>query len=222
MHPLRSTITNSPVKPGVIDAPARARHLWKRRIAVVSRWLHIYLSMFSFAVLFFFAVTGLTLNHATWFDGQERTTEYKGKLNPKWVKAADPAGVAKLEIVEYLRATHHVTGAVHDFRVDDSQVSVSFKGPGYAADASIDRDTGAYEMSETRLGFWAVLNDLHKGRDTGKLWSAIIDIAAVLMTLVSITGFALIFFLLKRRTSGLLLCAIGLAAIALLYWKWVP
>lgn len=186
-------------------------------MAAVSRWLHIYLSMFSFAVLLFFAVTGLTLNHAGWFDGQERTSEFKGKIDPKWV-AKD---VAKLEIVEFLRNTHRITGALHDFRVDDSQCSVSFKGPGYAADATIDRATGAYEMSETRLGFWAVLNDLHKGRDTGKVWSAVIDIAAGLMTLVSITGFVLIFFLLKRRTSGLMIFAAGIVVVALFYWKWV-
>ncbi len=29
---------------------------WKRRTAVVSRWLHIYLSMVSFAIVLFFAV----------------------------------------------------------------------------------------------------------------------------------------------------------------------
>jgi len=30
---------------------------------IVSRWLHIYLSMGALRILFFFAVTGLTLNH---------------------------------------------------------------------------------------------------------------------------------------------------------------
>jgi hypothetical protein len=174
--------------------------------------------MFSFGVLFFFAVTGLTLNHATWFDGQERTSQFKGTVDSKWVKT----DVAKLEIVEYLRRTHHITGALHDFNVDDSQCSVSFKGPGYAADAAIDRQNGTYEMTETRMGFWAVLNDLHKGRDSGGMWAAIIDISAVLMTLVSISGFALIFFLLKRRRSGLLAFAVGAAATVLFYWKWVP
>ena len=39
-----------------------------------------------------------------------------------------------------------------DFRVDDEQVSVAFKGPGYMADASIDRRSGKYEFSESRLG----------------------------------------------------------------------
>ena len=203
-------------------APPRPNPMWKRRLASISRWLHIYLSMFSFAVLLFFAVTGLTLNHATWFDGQERTTQFHGTVDPRWVKTADPKDVAKLEIVEYLRRAHHITGALHDFRVDESQCSVSFKGPGYAADASIERDTGAYEMSETRMGLWAVLNDLHKGRDSGTARAAIIDISAALMALVSLTGFVLIFFLLKRRTSGLIVFAAGIAVFALFYWKWVP
>ncbi|RZK83430.1 MAG: peptidase, partial [Pedobacter sp.] len=34
----------------------------KKDIAKVSRWLHIYLSMVSFAIVLFFSVTGLTLN----------------------------------------------------------------------------------------------------------------------------------------------------------------
>ena len=174
--------------------------------------------MFSFAVLLFFAVTGLTLNHAEWFNGQERTSQLKGNVDTRWV-AQD---VDKLEIVEYLRRTHHITGALHDFRVDDTQCSVSFKGPGYAADASIDRVTGAYDLTETRMGFWAVINDLHKGRDSGKVWAAIIDICAVLMTLVSLTGFVLIFFLLKRRSSGLLIFAAGIVVFMVAWWKWVP
>lgn len=218
MHPLRSTITKSPSREPEAIRPPRSNPLWKRKLASVSRWLHIYLSMVSFAILLFFAVTGLTLNHANWFDGQERTTNFKGSVDVRWVKS----DVAKLEIVEYLRRAHHITGALHDFRIDDSQCSVSFKGPGYAADASIDRSTGAYEMTETRMGFWAVINDLHKGRDTGKTWAAIIDISAVLMTLVSLTGFVLIFFLLKRRFSGLMIFAAGAAVFALAWWKWVP
>lgn len=173
--------------------------------------------MFSFAVLLFFAVTGLTLNHASWFDGQERTNQLKGTLNPKWLGK----DVDKLAVVEYFRQAHHITGALHDFRVDDSQCSVSFKGPGYAADAAIDRSTGSYEMTETRMGIWAVMNDLHKGRDTGGVWSMVIDISAVLMTFVSLTGFVLIFFMIKKRFSGLLIFAIGMAVVGLAYWKWV-
>ncbi len=50
-----------------------------------------------------------------------------------------------------------------DFRVDDTQCSVSLKGPGYTADVFIDRATGSYDLTETRNDFFAVMNDLHKG-----------------------------------------------------------
>jgi hypothetical protein len=215
LHPLRSITARPPDDiPHVHHKPK-----WKRRLAVLSRWLHIYLSMFSFAVLMFFAVTGLTLNHATWFDSQERTAQAKGKVDTRWVKGSD---VAKLEIVEYFRRQHRISGALHDFRVDESQCSVSFKGPGYEADAAIDRETGEYEMTETRQGVWAILNDLHKGRDTGSVWSRVIDVSAVLMTLVSLTGFALIFFMLKRRRTGLMAFTVGAALIISLWRWWVP
>lgn len=194
---------------------------WKRQTAIVSRWLHIYLSMVSFAILLFFAVTGITLNHQDWFTNT-RTIQVKGKVEEKWVKVADAKDVAKLEIVEYLRKTNGVKAALADFRIEDAQCQASFKGPGYSADAFIDRTNGSYELTETRQGLVAVLNDLHKGRDTGTAWASIIDASAWLMTLVSLTGLVLIFFLQKRRASGLLAVAIGGVLCWVVYVIWVP
>lgn len=48
----------------------KTKVVWKKRTATFSRWLHIYLSLFCFLVVLFFAVTGITLNHAEWFDGK--------------------------------------------------------------------------------------------------------------------------------------------------------
>ncbi len=128
----------------------------------------------------------------------------------------------RLEVVEALRNTHAIHGAVKGFRVEDTDCSVAFKGPGYSADALIDRSTGPYELTETRMGFFAVLNDLHKGRDTGKARAWMIDLSAVLMTLVSLTGLLLIFFLQKKRFSGLLAAAGGAALCYVAYLAWVP
>lgn len=189
----------------------------RRRTAVVSRWLHVYLSMVSFAIVFFFSVTGFTLNHTDWFAAKEQTTRSVGTMPAKWLK--EPA---KLEIVEQLRNQHKIHGAMSDFRIEDAQLSVSFKGPGYTADSFIDRDTGKYEVIETRNGFLAVMNDLHKGRDTGKVWSAVIDASALLLVLVSFTGLVLLFFLYKRRTAGLILGAFGAIFCIALYKLFVP
>ena len=198
------------------------KYVWKKRLVTWSRWLHIYLSMVSFAILFFFAFTGLTVNHIEWFTHQQKTFTYKGTMLQAWVKPPQGKEVAKLEIVEQLRKAHGFKAALSDFRIDDAQLSVSFKGPGYSADTFIDRDAGTYEVTETRMGWGAVINDLHKGRDAGAAWKVLIDVCAVLMTLVSLTGFALIFFLAKRRVSGLVMAAVGAVLCYVVYVVFVP
>jgi uncharacterized protein len=198
------------------------RHAWKRRIVSVSRWLHIYLSMVSFAILLFFAVTGLTANHNEWFAARQRVQQRTGTLDVKRTRPLDAGDASRLEIVESLRRVAGVRGALGDFRVDDSQLSVSFKGPGYAADAVIDRDTGRYDLTETLMGLGALVNDLHKGRDTGDAWKALIDVAAVLMTCVALSGIALIFFMQRWRVSGLASLGVGGLLGYLIYVLWVP
>jgi hypothetical protein len=174
--------------------------------------------MVSFAIVFFFAVTGLTLNHQQWFARQQKTVQYKGQVDPRWLGA----NIAKLEIVEHLRSHHRISSAVSEFRVDDGQASVVFKGPGYEATAFLDRQTGAYDVTETKMGVAAVLNDLHKGRDSGKAWGWLIDASAVFMTFVSVSGIVLLLFLQKRRFSGLMAAGAGAVLCYIIYVLWVP
>jgi hypothetical protein len=222
MKSLQPPLTNANFSIDNVSAAATPRRqALNRRLASLSRWLHIYLSMASFAILLFFAVTGLTLNHAERFSAHPHIAEIKGKVELNWVKAEDSA-VDKLAIVEHLRQAHGIKGALSDFRLDESQASVSFKGPGYAADAFINRETGEYELTETRSGLVAALNDLHKGRDTGGAWSWLIDASAVLMTLVSLTGLILIWFVKRRRASGLMLAGVCGVACYLIYLFLIP
>lgn len=172
--------------------------------------------MVSFAVILFFAATGFTLNHAERLSGHNRVVTYKGVIAAQIMQAA--GGPDRLALVEQLRRDHAIHGTVSDFRNEDDQTSVSFKGPGYTADAFIDRPGGNYQVIETRSGTLAVLNDLHRGAVTGKAWSVVIDISAILLVLVSLTGLLLLFFVYKRRTSGLVLAAIG-AFVAAMVWR---
>ncbi len=193
----------------------------RRNIAQLSRWLHIYLSMISFAIVLFFSVTGLTLNHADYFAGELKTSTEKGTLNATWVNTTDTLRIAKLEVVEYLRKTNQLKGELSEFRIDETECSLSFKGPGYGADVFIDRATGAYEISLMRAGAVGILNDLHKGRDSGKSWSWVIDVSAILMTFVSLTGLILILYIKRKRLSGLTWAVIGLLLSILVYVLWV-
>jgi uncharacterized protein len=194
----------------------------RRLLAKYSRWLHIYGSMASFAIVFFFAITGLTLNHPAWFANQVRTATVNGTIDASWTRTAADAQLKKLEIVEHLRATHGIHGAVTDFRADDRECGVTFKGPGYSADVFIDNASGRYELTESRMGWGAIINDLHKGRDSGEAWKWFIDVSAVLLVFVSLTGLVLIWFVHRHRVAGLMALTAGAVLACLIYAIWVP
>ncbi len=197
-------------------------HRLRRNVSAASRWLHIYLSMASFFILFFFAVTGITLNHTEWFADQQKTTNLKGWLDSNWVNPVDTQAIKKLEIVEWVRSRHRVSGALSEFVTDDEQCTLSFNGPGYTADVFVDRKNGTYELSETRTGVFGVMNDLHKGRDSGLVWKWVIDVSAVLMVLVSLTGLLMLWFLKKKRVAGFLTILAGALLTWLIYQYFVP
>lgn len=184
------------------------------------RWLHTYLSMFGLAALLFFSLTGITLNHPRlFFDGVATTVDAEGRVDADWVKGGGPssdlgAGVRKLEVVEHLRQVHGLRGALASFTTDEDECVVTFKGPGYSADAFIRRLDGRYRVSEERRGVVAVINDLHKGRDTGPVWSAVVDASAALTASASATGLLLLFYVKRRRAPGLLVAMVGAVLLA--------
>lgn len=198
-------------------------HPLRQQIAKAARWLHIYLSMVSFAIVLFFAVTGLTLNHPDWFSGQVKTRQSQGPID-RTLLGTGASQPDTRGLIESVRSREHLHGAVaaEDMRVDDSEIGFSFKAPGYSADVSIDRQHSTYELTEVRNGFVAVLNDLHKGRDSGKAWGWVIDVSAVLLTLVSLTGLLILWFIYRRRASGLIIGAVGAALSVLAYKMLVP
>ena len=181
--------------------------------------MHIYVSMLGLAAALFFGVTGITLNHPGWLGGEaERAVEAEGTLRPEWLRG----DVARLEVVEALRAAHGVRGALGEFRVDDAECAVTFRGPGYSADAFIDRASGHYRLTQSLHGVVAVLNDLHKGRDTGAAWSLVIDLSAALLVVISSTGLGLLFYLKLRRRPGLVVMIVGGVVLVGVYLLWVP
>lgn len=194
---------------------------WRRRLGSFARWLHIYISMLSCVLVLFFAITGLTLNHADWFGSTPQQSDTKGQCPVAWVNT-DDTRIARLEIVEHLRHQHGVKGAMSEFRIEEDQCAVSFKGPGYSADAFISRASGEYDLTEMRMGLVAIINDLHKGRDTGRAWSWFIDVSSVLLALVSLTGLLLMAWIKRHRFIGYAVAVLGGIACWLLYLLAVP
>jgi hypothetical protein len=177
--------------------------------------------MAAFAIILFFAVTGFTLNHADTFAGHDRHMQSTGQMLHTWLRP-DSGDPDKTAIVDHLHQTNHLRGTLTDFRVDDQQIQLSFKGPGYTADVFIDRDTNRYDITETTSGVLAIMNDLHRGASTGPAWSLVIDACAILLAVVALTGLILLFFIYKRRTAGLILAAAGALLCWIVYARLVP
>lgn len=191
----------------------------RRRLPYWVRWLHLYGSMLGLMATMLFAVTGLTLNHADWFENGEPTVR---SLTGTLPAAALVGEIDKLVVAETLRAAHTLRGSVSEFAVDEDQCLIVWKGPGYSADATVERATGAYRLEEQRRGWVAVLDDLHKGRDSGPTWSLVVDVSAVLLALIAGTGLWLLFYLKKRLRYGLLVALVGTVALLFAFVFGVP
>ena len=190
----------------------RRRRPLRLRVHTVLRWLHIYTSMVSLLVVLFFAATGVTLNHPDWL-ATERTEETSGTLPTAWKSAK---GIDWLVVAEHLRATNGVHGTVADRREDDREGSLTFRAPGYSADAFIDVATGHYKLTTSYQGAIGVINDLHRGRDAGGAWAWLIDVAGVFLVFLSLTGLGLLFYLKKVRVKALVVMAAGAALVVAL------
>lgn len=69
---------------------------------------------------------------------------------------------------------------------------MDFKGPGYNASVFVDVTSEMVEVETTNYGVIALLNDLHKGRNSGEVWKWFIDITALLMIFFVLTGVCLL------------------------------
>lgn len=178
------------------------------------RWLHVYTSMVSLAVVLFFGVTGLTLNHPEWTfgDGVDRAS-YSGTL-PADYRTGDV--VDFLVVSEFVRDEHDVSGRVGEHRIDGSEGTISYRAPGYAADLTFDVDSGAYILDVEQQGFVGVINDLHKGRDAPGAWKWVIDASAIMLVLVALTGFGIQLLQRRRRVRAVVLATLGLALTVVL------
>jgi hypothetical protein len=163
--------------------------------------------MIAFAVVLFFALTGITLNHPEWTFGTSPTRTTKVGTLPS---AAVRNGVVDwFTVSEYLRSKEDVRGSVSDKRADDLEGSIVFKGPAYEADATFRIADRSYTLTTESQGFVGLMNDLHKGRDTRSSWKWLIDVSGAFLAFVSFTGLTLQFFLRRRRRSAFVTAGVG-------------
>ena len=189
-----------------------------RTFLAVCRTIHIYLTLLGLGVLLFFGLTGFTVNHEDWFGAtRPRVTKTDGSTPVELLGRND-----SLRIVEHLRQTFHITGALADFADLDTGLAASFKDPGQNWEVTIDKATGKTTVVNEAFNFAAVINNLHRGRYAGPVWRWVIDLSALLIVLACATGVVLWLVMPQRRKIGVAALVLGVCGTLAIYLYFVP
>lgn len=188
-----------------------------------SRWLHIYLSTALFALLVFFCVSGVVLNHISWLDDTGEAGEQVVSIPEPWLGLSSSPEQLIAQVGGYLRQQHNLSAPrAVDWSGEDQELVLDYALPAGYALVTVDLQ-GQELLLEYHKGNWlSVWGDLHKGRHSGQAWSWIIDISAGLMLLFALTGMVILLQNRTKRRSGLIAAALGTVTPVLIYCLFVP
>jgi len=199
---------------GVAGRPKK----WKRRLNQLIRNFHLFSSLAAAMFLLFFALSGYAMNHRAdlGLDDVE-VANWEEKL-PQKLLSPD----SKAELLTWLQ-TKGARGDLLEYEQDEDTIYVSYKSAGQSFEAEIDRASRQTEISIQKAGFLETLGEIHRSPSPDDVRSSwFIDIMAVLMAVVSLSGILLFFRMATRKNKWALLYFAGCIAIAVsLYVKMV-
>src|SRR5665213_4131011 len=187
------------------------------------RHWHGYLSAFAFLALIFFSATGILLNHPDWLSEDVSA--------PRTVVAVLPAdGVASARHVKdvgralaALATTRlPIVGAYSSADIDGRQAFLRYEGVKGSSDVTVDLKSGASTARIHRADILTVMDDLHRGKNVGKVWQWVIDLLGVVFLLLSVIGYVLFFAMRFRLRTALALTALSLGTLAAIFICFVP
>ncbi|OQQ05790.1 peptidase [Vibrio splendidus] len=205
---------------------SRAVQSWARR-------LHVYISMALLFVVLFFSVTGITLNRPELFESSQPNIQNSTLTLPTSLFTIQDG---RLKVDEsafetFLFEEANLSGVpsgldiyaeIEDGELLIGEVSMDFKGPGYNASVFVDVTSEMVEVETTNYGVIALLNDLHKGRNSGEVWKWFIDITALLMVFFVLTGVCLLLPKKKTLNTSIKWTMVGSAISLAIYFVAVP
>ena len=192
----------------------------KHVVRVVAHWAlltHIYVSMAGLTLAVLFGVTGLALNHQDFGFSEPRIVKSEIVLDKNLVAQSN-----QTSLEHYLRKQLGIRSPSTDYHDDADQIQVTYAAPGARTVVTINRADGRAEVEKESRGFLGRLGDLHKGFDTGHVWSWTIDAAALLIVVSSLTGIVTLIAMRARRGIGLVIAALGVLTVVVIYEIWVP
>jgi len=178
--------------------------------------------------MFLFAITGITLNHASQIEAKPAITRQKAVLPPPLLTelsayagkhdGANAPMPANAERWLKQQWSLNAGGRPAEWSIDE--VYLPLPKAGGDAWVRIGLEDGAAEYELTDRGWISWLNDVHKGRNTGTAWIWFIDIFAGLCIVFCVTGLLILKFHATNRPLTWPMVGLGIlipCAIALLF-----
>lgn len=149
-----------------------------------------------------FSITGITLNHAAQIKSKPEIVTLEAEVPSSLLETlaipTEEKAPLPVVLIDWLAQEQDIVVADQLAEWSEDEIYLSLPRPGGDAWLSIDLTSGELVYEITDRGWIAYFNDLHKGRNTGVVWSWFIDVFAVFCIIFSITGL----LLLKRYASG--------------------
>ncbi|MEM6652065.1 MAG: PepSY-associated TM helix domain-containing protein [Pseudomonadota bacterium] len=179
-----------------------------------SRMLHAYLSAAAFLMLIFFAASGILLNHPDWFGADRKPhpivlVELTEAELAAILEAPDPVD----PLVPRLRQDAKLIGQLEDADFTEYEAVLKFAGVKGQTDVFLDYETRIVEVEAQSANIVSVIHGLHRGKDAGEYWKALIDITAGTVLVMSLVGLILFFSLRFRLATSLKIMAATLGVI---------
>ena len=162
-----------------------------------------------------FAVTGVTLNHAGDIEGAPVTRRSSATL-PAAIAAtlagppATSATTVPGEVARAIASSLSVDVAGRAAEWSDDEIYVALPRAGGDAFVTVDRASGLVEYERTDRGWVSYLNDLHKGRNTGVVWKAFLDVFSLGCVVFCLSGLVLLQMHAGQRPTTWPLVGLGL------------
>ena len=168
-------------------------------LGTLRQW-HWISSALCLAGMLLFAVTGITLNHASQISAKPLIVTLDTVLpKPLLVELQLAATQQQLPSSVHNWLEQQLKQSINPTHAEwsSNELYLALPRPGGDGWFSIDLGSGELLYESTDRGWIAYFNDLHKGRNSGAAWSWFIDIFAGICVLFSFTGL----WLLTRQTK---------------------
>lgn len=208
------------------------RAFWLRHL---HQW-HWVSSALCLIAMLLFAITGFTLNHAADIEAKPIRQTQHAQLPPALrqqlqdrvlhhqesaSKTSNSTSTAlPLSIQSWLEREYRIEVAGKPVEWSAEEIYIALPRPGGDAWLRLEVASGEMEYEKTERGTIALLNDLHKGRNTGKAWNWFIDFFAFACLVFCVTGLILLKMHADNRRMTWPMVALGLVApllIAILF-----